>query len=119
MPNEREVVVVPRTERLRDSRRQATSMALPLAVHHRLDLLAECAEDVHATRAEIIGMLIARAGLDSDQLESAVLRYRKLKVGDVIPDERERSEEEHPLAADNVVSIVRHGPGRRPKRDSA
>lgn len=120
MSNQSEVVVIPRSERLRDSRRQATSMALPLAVNHRLDLLVECAEDAHATRAEVIGTLIARAALDPEELEGAVLSYRKMKVGDVIPDaDKPPVEVEETAEVDNVVSIVKHGPGRRGKRDSA
>lgn len=93
-------------------------MTLPLAVHHRLDLLTEAAEDVEATRAEIIGMLIARAELDPEELELAILRYRKLTVGDVVPDEAPDVQPEKPDAFDNVVSIKTRGPGR-PARHSA
>jgi hypothetical protein len=113
MAKEQEVVVLSRDERLRDSKRQATSMALPLAVHHRLDLLAEAAEDAGATRAEIVGMLIAGAGLDTDELELDVLRYRKLRVGDVLPKEQpEPGRYEDREDAGNVISIARRGPGR-------
>lgn len=105
------IVRLKRGERLRESERQPTSMSLPVAVHHRLDLLAEGARDIAATRAEIIGMLIAEAELDPEQLETAILRYRKLKVGDVIPGGGGE-------AADNVVSIRRRGPGRPAKRES-
>lgn len=94
-------------------------MALPLAVNHRLDLLVEGAEDAHATRAEIVGALIARAALDPEKLEAAVLAYRKMTVGDVIPDQTPPVEVTETVEADNVVSIVKHGPGRRGKRDSA
>lgn len=89
-------------------------MALPLAVHYRLDLLAEAAEDAGATRAEIVGMLIASADLNTDELELGVLRYRKLKVGDVIPQEQPELAE-----ADNVISIARRGPGRPGRREPA
>jgi hypothetical protein len=95
-------------------------MALPLAVHHRLDLLAEAAQDAGATRAEIIAMLIAEAPLDPDELERSVLRYRKLKVGDVIPDEKpEVSQVADQSETGNVVSISPRGPGRPGRRDSA
>jgi hypothetical protein len=116
-----ELVVLSRGERLRDSRRQGTSMTLPLAVHHRLDLLTEAAEDTEPTRAEIIGMLISFAELDTERLERDVLRYRKLKVGDVVPDELDSESEPEPhdiRELDNVVSIRKRGPGR-PARHEA
>jgi hypothetical protein len=94
-------------ERLRESERQATSMALPIAVHHRLDRFAEDAKDIDATRAEIVGMLIAAAELDDAELESAVLRYRKLQVGDVIPADE--------IGTNNVISIKKRGAGRPAK----
>lgn len=88
-------------------------MSLPLAVHHRLELLAEAAADVEATRAEIIGMLIATATLDPSQLEQAILRYRKMTVGDVVPDRPTPAIEPLALAPDeNVISIEKRGPGR-------
>lgn len=105
------IVELPLNQRLRESRRQATSMSLPLAIHHRLDRLATLADDVEATRAEIVGMLIAESSLEADELEAAMLRYRKLKVGDVLPIE-EQLEHAHEEGADNVVSIRRRGPGR-------
>jgi hypothetical protein len=110
----REVVVLSSGERLRESKRQPTSMSLPLAVHHRLDLLAESGADVGATRADIVGMLIAQAALDPELVERAILRYRKLTVGDVIPDEPTTGREAHEAGTeDNVISIERPGPGRR------
>jgi hypothetical protein len=119
MGKEQEVVLLSREERLRDSKRQATSMSLPLAVHHRLDLLAEAAEDAGATRAEIVGMLIAGVPLDTDELEQSVLRYRKLKVGDVIPEKQPELGEPGEPEADNVISIARRGPGRPTRRGPA
>ena len=110
----REVVVLSSGERLRDSQRQPTSMSLPLAVHHRLELLAETGADVGATRADIVGMLIAEAALEPEQIERAILRYRKLKVGDVIPNESKASSQAPERTADdNVISIERPAPGRR------
>ena len=103
MARRQEIINLSRAERLRDSVRQATSMSLPVAIQHRLDRLAESAKDVDATRAEIIGLLIANASLGED-LELEVLRYRKLRVGDVIPlDEK---------AGSNVISLKRRTPGR-------
>jgi hypothetical protein len=119
MARKQEVVVLSREERLRDSKRQSTSMSLPFAVHHRLDLLAEAAEDAGASRAEIVGMLIAGVPLDTDELEQGVLRYRKLKVGDVIPEEQPEPGETEKPEADNVISIARRGPGRPTKHGSA
>lgn len=60
-------------------------MSMPLAVHHRLDVLTDLATDLNATRAEIIAMLIAHADLDVELLEKTVLAYRKMTVGDVVP----------------------------------
>jgi hypothetical protein len=110
----REVVVLSSGERLRDSKRQPTSMSLPLAVHHRLDLLAESGADVGATRADIVGALIADASLDPEWVERAIVHYRKLTVGEVIPDEPSGVRETPARAAEgNVISIERRGPGRR------
>ncbi len=99
--------VLSRNEGLRESERQATSMALPLAVYRRLDLLAENAADVYASRSEIVGMLIAEASLEPEWVEQKLSRYRKLKVGDLLPDEGDGDE--------NVVSIATRAPGRPPK----
>jgi len=118
MAKKPEVVQLKLGERLRESHRQATSMSLPLAVHHKLDVLAERAEDAEATRAEIVGMLIAQASEDVAWLEGAIMGYRKMTVGDVIkPDEPDELGE---VPADsNVVSIEKHGPGRRAASKSA
>lgn len=99
-------------ERLRESERRPSSMSLPIAIQHRLDWLAESAKDIDATRAEIIGMLIADAEFDAEELELAILRYRKLKVADVVPD-NEVGE------GTNVISIKRRGPGRPAKPGNA
>jgi hypothetical protein len=103
-------VTLPLGGRLRDSTQQATSMSLPIAVLHRLDLLRAAAADANATRAEIIGMLISEAGIEPDELESQILAYRKKTVGDVIPakqDERPVEVERH-----NVVVLPVRRPGR-------
>jgi hypothetical protein len=108
MSKARAIVRLSLDERLRESERAATSMSLPVALVHRLDLLAEEAKDIDATRAELIGMLLADAELGDDDLELAILRYRKLKVADVIPDAEKSS-------GNNVVSIRPRGPGRPAK----
>ena len=114
MKKQPSTVTLPLDERLRDSRPQSTSMSMPLAVHHRLDVITELATDLNATRAEMIAMLIARADLDVEQLEKAVLAYWKLTVGDVVPTKPgEPSPEE---AGDNVVKLPLRQPGRPRQR---
>ncbi len=111
-----ETVTLPRDELLRDSKRQATSMALPLAVHHRLDLLARLAVAANATRAEIIGMLISEAKLDAIALEDSIVAYRKASVGDVVPSEPRSVDKPEDS---NVVTLpVRHA-GRPVTRRNA
>jgi hypothetical protein len=92
-------------ELLRDSKRQATSMSLPFAVHHRLDVLAGHAAAVKATRAEIIGMLIAEADLDAGRLERDIVAYRKRKVRDVVVTKPAD-------AHSNVIELPVRQPGR-------
>lgn len=87
-------------------------MSLPIAIQHRLDWMAESAKDIDATRAEIIGMLVAAADFEAEELELAILRYRKLKVADVVPDDEVD-------AGTNVISIKRRGPGRPAKSGNA
>lgn len=105
-----ETVRLSPAERLRDSEFQATSMSLPLAVHQRLTLLATAAEDVAPTRAEIVGMLIAKAELDADELESSLMAYRRKTVRDVLPSPTQgqgRGDRET-----DVVQIAKPRPGR-------
>jgi hypothetical protein len=104
-------------ERLRESRRQGTSLSLPLAVHYRLDLLADLATDVKASRAEIIGMLIAAADLDDPgTLERGIVAYRKMLVGDVVPKRLGEARDE--ADDDNVVALPVRQPGRPSNRAS-
>lgn len=112
MSKERRKIRLRLNERLRESERASTSMSLPVALHHRLDEFAEDAKDVDATRAEIVGMLLAAAEFEDGELESAILRYRKLKVSDVIPQNDIGK-------GDNVVSIRRRSPGRPSKSGNA
>lgn len=113
MPKKKKSVELLLDEKLRDSERQATSISLPLAIHYRLDLLAELADDTAASRAEIVGMLIAEAELDQEVIERQVMRYRKLKVRDALPPQAAGVQ---PL--DNVVSITKRGPGRPARHES-
>lgn len=107
-------VTLPLDERLRDSRSQATSMTLPLAIHHRLDVLAELATDLKASRAEIIGTLIAGAALNIEQLEEAVLKYRKMTVRDTLP--KTPDDPDPGQTGDNVITLPLRQPGRPPNR---
>lgn len=107
-----QMITLPLDERIRVSRRQSTSMSMPLAVHHRLDVLAELAGVVNASRAEIISMLIAETVLNAEQLEDRIIAYRKMTVGDVVPAQRGTSDGE----ADNVISLPARQPGRPPNR---
>jgi hypothetical protein len=100
-------------ESLDESPRQATSMALPLAVSHKLDVLAELAKAMNATRAEIISMLIVDAPEEAEALEQAILAYRKKSVRDVVPVRPGQ-----PAEDENVVELPLRSPGR-PSRRSA
>lgn len=94
-------------ESLRESPRQSTSMSLPLAIHRRLDRLAELADATNATRGEIIGMLIANSPEDPDELELAILRYRKSLVRDVVTLDADESQRDR-----NVIELPLRAPGR-------
>jgi len=98
---------LPLNEPLEDSRRKATSMSLPLAIHHRLDVLAERAKAVHASRAEIIAALVGEASLESEELEHLIVKHRKKLVGEVVPGDPDDHE--------NVYSFEPRGPGRPAK----
>jgi hypothetical protein len=93
-------------EPLRDSPRRTTSMSLPIAVHHRLDVLAKLAASMNATRAEIIGMLVADCQADAGYLEQRILTYRKMLVSDVVPSPDSHRDE------GNVVVLPLRRPGR-------
>ncbi len=110
MARKRPTIELRAGDRLRDSEHRGTSMELPAAIHHRLDLLAEAADSTNATRAEVVAMLIGEAEIDTDALELAILRYRKKLVGEVVPERGEGDE--------NVISFERRGPGR-PKKNAA
>jgi hypothetical protein len=85
-------------------------MSLPLAVHHRLDVLTDLATDASATRSEMIGMLIATAELEAGELEQRILAYRKMTVGDVVPATPDGPHDQGDN--DNVVTLPLPRPGR-------
>jgi hypothetical protein len=116
MSKKQETVTLTLDELLRDSKRQATSMSLPLAVHHRLDILAERGVPAGATRADIIGMLIAQADLSADLVIDGLVAYRQMTVRQVVPDApRQAVEGDAVEGADVIVLPVRHA-GRPPNR---
>ncbi len=95
---------------LRDSPRQATSMELPLALSYRVDAINELLGAFKPSRAEIIGMLIASARLDANELEDAYIAYRKLRIRQVLPE----PEPTDHLATndDKVIHLRPRTPGR-------
>jgi hypothetical protein len=114
-----ETVTLALDELLRDSKRQATSMSLPLAVHHRLDVLAERGMPAGATRADIIGMLIVQADLNQDSVIEGLVAYRKMTVREVVPEVPGQ-----PTAGDTgdgaeVIELPVRGPGRPPSQRAA
>jgi hypothetical protein len=113
MPKKPEIVELDLDEALFDSRKQATSMSLPLAIHYRLDVLADLAKRSGASRAEIIGMLISDADLDASELTQRIMVYRDKSVGEVVPVDSPESAEEREHA--NVVRFEKRTPGR-PRR---
>jgi hypothetical protein len=114
-----ETVTLTLDELLRDSKRQATSMSLPLAIHHRLDVLAERGLPAGATRADIIGMLIAQADLDQDSVVDGLVAYRKMTVREAVPEESRRPAVGDTGDGADVIELpVRH-PGRPPSQRAA
>jgi hypothetical protein len=90
-------------DRIGDSPARSTSMNLPVAVQLRLDEMADLADVVRPTRNELIAAFVAMTDLDPEALEQIVLRYRRLRVVDVLP------QRDH--ADDDVVVPLRQ-PGR-------
>jgi hypothetical protein len=99
-------------ELVRKSEKRATSMSLPVVVHHRLDALAELAEPLGASRAEIIGMLISTTDFDAERLEADIVAYRRMTVGRLLPPDTgaPTSPED-----DKVVELPMRRPGRPPR----
>src|ERR1700733_9683814 len=100
------------SELVRKSEKRATSVGLPVVIHHRLDVLAQSGEVIAASRAEIIGMLISKADFDAKRLSADIIAYREKTVGEVIPPDigAPASSED-----DNVVELRRRRPGRPPR----
>ena len=98
-------------DRMLESETRATSMSLPVAVHRRLDELAELTSVIKSSRAELIAMLVATTDLDPKALEAAVLAYRRMTVAEVLPP----SPDEGTAHSEDDVVIPLRGPGR-PKR---
>lgn len=86
---------------------------MPLAIYHRLNLLADCAAGANASRAEIIGMLVANADLEPAKLDRDLIAYRYKTVGDVVPDSEQHDGRSR--AVGKVVSIQPRSPGRPAK----
>lgn len=100
-------------ESVGNSPRQPTSLSLPVAVSYKLDHLAELAQAVNTGRGELIAMLIDAAAEDSDELERAILAYRKKSVRDALPARPDR-----PGRDENVIDLPARNPGR-PSRKHA
>jgi hypothetical protein len=112
MPKSKPPIEISLDSLLRDSPRQATSMALPLALSYRLDAINELLGAFKPSRAEIIGMLIASARLDAEELEDAYIAYRKLSVRGVLPLP-EPEPADHPVSdSDKVIQLHPRTPGR-------
>lgn len=112
MPKSKPPIEISLDSLLRDSPRQATSMELPLALSYRLDAINELLGAFKPSRAEIIGMLIASARLDAEELEDAYIAYRKLRIREVLPLPKPEPTD-HPVADnDKVIQLHPRTPGR-------
>ena len=88
---------------------RGTSMNLPVAALRRLDKMAGLARYVRPTRNEMLAALIATAELDPAWLEERVNAYRRMTIGEVLP--------ESDRASGNDVVVPLRKPGR-PGTDS-
>jgi hypothetical protein len=93
-------------DKIGDSPTRSTSMNLPVAVQRRLDEMADVADAVRPTRNELLAALVATTDLDEEALERLVLRYRRLRVRDVLPDL------DHQGTSGNDVVVPLRKPGR-------
>jgi len=78
-------------DKIGDSPVRSTSMNLPIAVQRRLDEMADLADAARPTRNELLAALVATTEMDEEALELLVLRYRRMRVRDVLP-ERDRGD---------------------------
>ena len=85
---------------------RGTSMNLPIAVLRRLDAMAQEARRTRTSRNELLAALIATTALDREALEDTVDRYRRLRIGDALPDEE--------VADRDSVVVPMRKPGRPP-----
>jgi hypothetical protein len=92
-------------DRIGSSPTRSTSMNLPVAVQRRLDGMAGLADAVKPTRNELLAALVATTELDEAAIEEMVMRYRRMRVGDVLPAR------DHTGADSDVVVPLRR-PGR-------
>lgn len=72
-------------------------------------MLAQLADNVAASRKEIIGMLIADADLDRQMLQDKIVAYRGKTNAQVIPDVLE---EPDTGGDDNLIRFEKRGRGR-------
>lgn len=98
------------SELVAESEHRTTSMSLPLAIHHRLDVVAESVKGTKASRGEIIAALIAQLSLQRSEVRNLIADYREMTVGDVFPDEPDK-----PLGDSDEGKIYKFRP-RRPGR---
>jgi hypothetical protein len=108
MPN-RAQVTLRVADPIGDCPTHGTSMNLPIAVLRRLDQMGLAARRVRASRNELLAAFVATTNLDAATLEELIDRYRRMSIGDVLPDE--------PTKAGDVVVPLRK-PGR-PAQSSA
>lgn len=115
MRRPRRILQIPLDEPLRDSPQFPTTLALPAAILHRLEELSSLAAATRATQSDLIGMLVAEADLDPDELERQIIEYRKKKVADIFnPDAGTlQVEVDHDL---NIVKVPLRPPGRPSRR---
>jgi hypothetical protein len=93
-------------DKIGDSPTRSTSMNLPIAVQRRLDEMADLADAVRPTRNELLAALVATTDLEEEALELLVLRYRRLRVRDVLPAG------DHAGAGEGDVVVPLRRPGR-------
>lgn len=91
-------------DRIGSSPTRSTSMNLPVAVQRRLDGMIGLADAVKPTRNELLAALVATTELDEVAIEEMVMRYRRMRVADVLPARDHAGDER-----DVVVPLRRPG----------
>lgn len=115
MRRPKRILQIPLDERLRDSPQFQTTLALPAAILHRLEELSSLAVATRATQSDLIGMLVAQADMNPDELEHHILEYRKKKVGDIFNPDAGTSQADVDLDL-NIVKVPLRPPGRPSRR---